>query len=112
MAATCLASAALAQVAASSKRDTPRGVAGAKGASGAPGAVVQYEEAASTGIVYLQESGGMMSSVSGPVRAAGEEMGPAPAVVPAPVTAPRATPPAAAPGKLAQRRAPADAVKP
>ena len=106
-----LSGAALAQGAPSSKRDTPRGVAGAKGATGAPGAIVQYEEAASTGILYLEESGGMARSASEPVKAATAAAAP----IPAPASTPRAAsaPVASAvPGKLAQRRAPADAAKP
>ena len=112
VAATFVSTAALAQ-SASSKRDTPRGTAGATGASGAPGTIVQYEETASKGIVYLQESGGMVSSLSEPVKAVAVEAVPAAAPAAAPASAPRiATVPPAAPGKLAQRRAPADAVKP
>jgi hypothetical protein len=129
--AACLSGAALAQDA-SSKRDTRRGVAGAKGATGAPGAILQFEEAPSTAIVYLQESGGMMNPTSEPLKTAvlGEEA-PAPVGAAAPRAAPasaaptraapasgsapptRAAPgPAAAPAKLAQRRAGAEAGKP
>jgi hypothetical protein len=121
--AACLSGAVLAQDA-SSKRDTPRGIAGAKGATGAPGAILLYEEAPGTGVIYLQESGGMLNPISEAVKAAivVEEVPalpaapaarPAVAAVPRAPTPPRTAPAAtAAPAKLAQRRASADAAKP
>ena len=53
LAATGLSGGAGAQVA-SPKRDS--------GARGAPGAIVQFEERASAGVVYLEETGGMASA--------------------------------------------------
>ena len=113
LAALCLSGAALAQ-APSPIRDTGvRGAAGdigARGAIGAPGVVVRYEESASAGIVYHEEAGSMLSTIPPPVKAvprrapaASEPARKQPAVAEA-VPAPPA-PPAAAPSKVAERRA-------
>jgi hypothetical protein len=102
--ALCLSGAAAAQ-APPPVRDT-----GARGAIGAPGVVIRYEESRSTGVVYLEESGGMASTIPGPVKATRAAAPAASAAEPArkpeaaAETAP-SRPAAAAPGKVSQRRA-------
>lgn len=104
-AAMCLSGTAGAQ-SSPPNRDAPRGALGATGAIGAigaPGVVIRYEEVASSGVVYLEESGGMVSTVPAPVKAM---RAPARPAVPAPAAVPAAP---VAPTKVAQRRpAPSD----
>jgi len=98
MAALCLSGTAGAQ-APSPFRDT-----GARGAIGAPGVVIRYEEKASSGVVYHEEAGGMTSTIPLPVKAAGKAPAVAETTQPrTPATQPRT--PAAAPSKVAERRA-------
>jgi hypothetical protein len=70
--------------------------AGARGASGA--SVVQFEESRGTAIIYLEEAGGMVSSLAAPVSAARAPAAAAarPAPAAAPARAPAPTPPVAA----------------
>jgi hypothetical protein len=92
MAAFCLSGTAGAQ-APPPLRDT-----GARGAIGAPGVVVRFEESASKGVVYHEETGSMVSTIPPPVKAAAK----------APAVAEKAAPPktpAATPTKVAERRA-------
>ena len=102
-AAICLSGTASAQ----SQLPSPSRDAGARraaqptGAIGAPGVVIRYEEVASSGVIYLEESGGMVSSVTSPVKAA---RAPAPPAAPAPAAVPVDAATTAAPTKVAQRR--------
>ena len=101
-AAICLSGAAGAQ-SPSSKRDEARGAPGATGASGAAGAIVQYQETRGTGIVYLEETGGMVSASATPVKATRVEAAPAEPAREAQAVVERA------PAKVARRRlAPSD----
>ena len=74
------------------------------GARGAPGVIVQFEESASTGVIYLQESGGMASAPSGPVIPARPVSARLPAPASVPAAAPASARPAGAARKLAQRQ--------
>ena len=95
-AALCLATSAAAQLP-SPKRDAPKGPP-------TSGSVVSYQEAPSAGIVYLEEKGGIVSSVASPVKAA-------PAAAPkAAATAARKAP--AAPSKVAQGPASPERARP
>ena len=82
LAALCLSGAALAQAPLPAPiRDTGTrgtlGETGPRGAIGAPGVVIRYEESASTGIVYLEESGSMLSTIPPPVKLAAPAKAPA-----------------------------------
>lgn len=67
----------------------------ARGAIGAPGVVIRYEETASNRVIYHEESGGMVATIAQPVKAVRAaptpaETAPAKAVPAAPVPAPAA----------------------
>ena len=73
LAASFLSGAALAQAPMPSPiRDTGTrgalGEAGPRGAIGAPGVVIRYEESRSAGVVYHEESGSMVSTIPPPVK--------------------------------------------
>ena len=93
LAALCLSGTALAQAPLPSPpRDTgtrgANGNGGARGAIGAPGVVIRYEESASAGIVYHEEKGGMVSTIPPPVKPAAPAKSPAKAPADAPAKAP------------------------
>ena len=78
-----------------------KGLSPKRDASSPPtsGSVVSYQESRSTGILYLEEKGGMTSGVASPVKFASDSPADTPAVAATPVAARKAP---AAPTTVAQ----------